>query len=141
MVETGCTKQWSMDSLLASFFAWLACLDLSLLARQQGTNCYHSERHQQQLIWRLHQQTMARVTFTYLLPNVAVDCEQCWRNEREHVPSTNVKHGSISLLVSALFLRSYYLYLRRLLGLHQCKELIFRIDIYHCCRASKDSLV
>ena len=72
-----------MDSLLASFFAWLDCLDLSLLVWQQKTNCYHSERHQQQYIRWLHQQTMAWVTFTSLLRYVAANCEQCWWNDRE----------------------------------------------------------
>ena len=71
-----------MDSLLASFFSWLGCRDLSNLVFQQRTNCYHSERHQQQYLWRLHQHFMAWVTFTSLLPNVVVDCKQfiinCW---------------------------------------------------------------
>ena len=82
MAETSFTKQWSVDSLLASFFSWLGCRDLSNLVFQQRTNCYHSERHQQQYLWRLHQHFMAWVTFTSLLPNVVADCKQfiinCW---------------------------------------------------------------
>ena len=31
LVETRRTNQWSVDSLLASFFAWLVWLDLSFL--------------------------------------------------------------------------------------------------------------
>ena len=67
-----------MDSLLAIFFAWLGWRNLSLLVRQQRTNCYHSERHQQQYIWRLHQYFMAWVTFTYLIPNFS-----CQRKRKE----------------------------------------------------------
>ena len=42
---------------------------LSLLVWRQRTDCYHSERHQQQYIWGLHQHSMVWVTFTYLIPN------------------------------------------------------------------------
>ena len=52
---------------------------------------------------------MAWVT---LPPNAAVDCEKCWQKETEYAPSTNVKHGSISLLVWALLLRSTISFLR-----------------------------
>ena len=55
----------------------------------------------------------------FLLPTVAVDYEQCWRNERGHTPRTNMiqKHVSISLLEHTLFFKILLLTFKALRGL------------------------